>query len=263
MASYNDEKRELLKMKQGIIEDSDIIETEADKEVRVKPTGIKAIENFFYHNKWFVIVGVFFALLVAFLAYQTLTREKADMTVVLVTSDSVKAPNLYQKVQDIELALEKYCPDFDNDGNVHVDVYTIDLTKSNPDPQYVNSNATKFFGEMQRGIAQLFICDTGILVGDGESVDDAVSFESIFKDLGKATGIEEYNGVHSISLKGTAFAKDAKWENSCPEILGFSIRNMTSDQMGYSEGALLRGEQAAQVLSNILNGTIVNETTKK
>jgi len=261
MASYNDEKRELLKMKQGIIEESDIIESEADKVVLEKPTGMAAVENFFYHNKWFIIVGLFFGLLIIFLVHQTLTREKADMTVLLVTSDSLKAPNLYQKVNDIELALEKYCPDFDKDGNVHVDVFMIDLTKSNPDPQYVNSNATKFFGEMQRGVAQLLICDTGIL-GDDENGNE-VSFDSMFKDLGEVTGADRYNGKTSISLKDTVFVKDAKWENSCPDILGFSIRNMTSDLLGYNEDALLRNEQAGEVLNNILSGNVINEPAKQ
>lgn len=261
MASYNDEKRELLKMKQGLIEESEIIETEADKVVMEKPTGMAAVENFIYHNKWFLIVGAFFAFVLIFLIHQTLTRENSDMTVVLVTSDSQKAPNLFHKVKDVELALEKYCPDYNKDGNVHVDVYMIDLTKSNPDPQYVNSNATKFFGEMQRGVAQLFICDTGILSSDDQG--NEVSFDSMFKDLGKVTGADRYLGKTFISLKDTEFVKDAKWENSCPEVLGFAIRNMTSDLLGYSEDALLRNEQAGEVLNNILTGKVINEVTKE
>lgn len=260
MASYNDEKRELLKMKQGLIEESDIIETEADKVELEKPKGMAAVENFIYHNKWFIIVGAFFAFVLIFLIHQTITRENADMTVVLVTSDSQKAPNLYHKVKDVELALEKYCPDYNKDGSVHVDVYMIDLTKSNPDPQYVNSNATKFFGEMQRGVAQLFICDTGILGADEQG--NEVSFGSMFRDIGDATGIEEYNNESFIQLKRTDFVKDAKWENSCPEVLGFGIRNMTSDLLGYSEAALERNKQAGEVLANILTGKVINESTE-
>ena len=261
MASYNDEKRELLKMKQGLIEESDIIETEADKAVLVKPTGMKAVENFFYHNKWFVIVGLFFAFLTIFLVHQAVTREKADMTVLLVTSDMTKTPNLYQKVNDVELAMEKYCPDFDNDGNIHVNVYMIDLSTANSDPQYVRANTTKFSGEFQRGTAQLFICDTDILYE--EDAESQTSFDHVFRDLGIALDMEQYNGETSIKLKDTGFAKEAKWENSCPGILGFSIRKMTSDKAGYSEDSLIRNEQAIEVLSNILNGKIVNEVEKE
>ena len=258
MASYNDEKRELLKMKQGLIEESDIIETDVEKAVIEKPTGMAAVENFIYHNKWFILVGLFFTLVVGFLVHQTLTREAADMTVVLVTSDVEKAPNLHLKVKDVELALEKYCPDFDKNGNVHVDVFMIDLSKSNPDPQYVNMNSTKFFGEMQRGISQLFICDKDILGTDEQG--NKVDFDSLFRDLGVATGLEEYEGQNFIKLKDTNLIKDAKWENSCPEILGFGIRNMTSDLLGYGDEALMRNEQAAQVLKNVLTGNIVNES---
>lgn len=55
----------------------------------------------------------------------------------LAVSDTSKAPGLYQKVNDIELALEKYCPDFDGNGYVHVAVYSIDLTKSG-NMQYIH-----------------------------------------------------------------------------------------------------------------------------
>jgi hypothetical protein len=257
MASYNDEKRELLKMKQGLIEESDIIETEADKVVLEKPTGMKAVENFFYHNKWFVIVGAFFALVLTFLIYQTVTREVADMTVVLVTSDIQKSPNIYEKTRDVELALEKYCPDFDKNGKVHVDVFTIDLTKTGSDPQYITTNATKFHGEMQRGLAQMLICDKDIL-GESEQ-GNKIEFDPFFKDLGKATKMDALYGKKLLKLKDTDFAKEAKWENSCPDTLGFCIRDIKSDQLGYSEEALVRNEQAIEVLTNILTGTVINE----
>lgn len=41
-----------------------------------------------------------------FLVYQAVTREQPDLTVILAVSDTSKAPGLYQKVNDIELALE-------------------------------------------------------------------------------------------------------------------------------------------------------------
>ena len=119
MSKESDEKRELLKLKQGIIEESDIIEQDVHEQPE-EQTAVKKIDNFFYRNKWFVVVGVFFAALVAFFTYQIITREDPDLTVMLVISDTDKAPGLYQKVNDIELALEQYCPDYDNNGYVHV-----------------------------------------------------------------------------------------------------------------------------------------------
>ena len=167
MSKESDEKRELLKLKQGIIEDSDIIEQDVHEEPE-EQTAIKKIDNFFFRNKWFVVAGVFFAAVAIFLVQQMLSREQPDLTVILAVSDTSKAPGLYQKVNDIELALEQYCPDFDGNGYVHVAVYSIDLTKSG-NMQYVQSNTAKFYGEIERGVAELYICDADLLTSEGAS----------------------------------------------------------------------------------------------
>ena len=95
MSKESDEKRELLKLKQGIIEDSDIIEQDVHEEPE-KQTAVKKIDNFFYRNKWFVVAGVFFAAVAIFLVQQMLSREQPDLTVILAVSDTSKAPGLYQ-----------------------------------------------------------------------------------------------------------------------------------------------------------------------
>ncbi len=263
MSKQTDEKRELLKMKQGLIDESEIIERDVHTEIE-KPKGFKAVEDFLYRNKWYAIAGVFLAFVIGFLVYTTVTREAADMLVLVVTSDSAKAPNVYQKVKDIELALEQYCPDYDGNGNVHVDVYHIDLTKTVADPQYVNANTTKFFSEMQMGQGQLLICDKEILGEEDETSGETEAyFDSVFMDIGKISGKEEYNGITSLKLKDTAFAKDAKWENSCPEVLGFSIRKAEQGLTGYSDANVKRNEQAQEVLNNIINGNIINVIDEK
>ena len=109
MSKESDEKRELLKLKQGIIEESDIIEQDVHEQPEEQTT-VKKIDNFFYRNKWFVVVGVFFAALVAFFTYQIITRENPDLTVMLVISDTDKAPGLYQKVTILSLRLSSTAP---------------------------------------------------------------------------------------------------------------------------------------------------------
>lgn len=49
MSKESDEKRELLRLKQGLIEDSDIIEQDVHEEPE-KQTAVKKIDNFFYRN---------------------------------------------------------------------------------------------------------------------------------------------------------------------------------------------------------------------
>lgn len=62
MSKESDEKREILKLKQGIIEESDIIEQDVHEQPEEQTT-VKKIDNFFYRNKWFVVVGVSLPLL--------------------------------------------------------------------------------------------------------------------------------------------------------------------------------------------------------
>ena len=60
MSKESDEKRELLKLKQGIISESEVIEQDVHEQPE-KQTVAKKIDNFFFRNKWFVAAGAFFA----------------------------------------------------------------------------------------------------------------------------------------------------------------------------------------------------------
>ena len=84
--SYQDDKRELLKLKQGIIDESESEIHEEEKPV-YELHGFKRIENFFYHNKWYVIAGVFFAAVAAFLINSLLQKQQGDIRVLVVTKD--------------------------------------------------------------------------------------------------------------------------------------------------------------------------------
>ena len=72
MSKESDEKRELLKLKQGIISESEVIEQDVHEHPE-KQTVAKKIDNFFFRNKWFVAVGVFFVAVGFFLVYQAVT----------------------------------------------------------------------------------------------------------------------------------------------------------------------------------------------
>lgn len=261
MSRESDEKRELLKLKQGIIDDSEIIQKDVHEESE-KPKGIKWLENFMYRNKFYVLFGAFLIIAGVIMTYQLLNREASDMTVLLVTSDVEKTPGIYQKVKDIETGLEQYCPDYDGNGNVHVDVYFIDLTKT-ADMNFVNSNSAKFYGEIERGVAELFICDNGIFAVGDESEEAANNFNGMFLDIGKITEDSKYDGMKTVRLKDTPLAKDAKWESSCPEALGICVRQEEPGMISYSEKALENNRKAQEVLRNILSGNKLHEPAQE
>ena len=229
MSKESDEKRELLRLKQGLIEDSDIIEQDVHEEPE-ELTAVKKIDNFFYRNKWFVVAGVFFAAVAVFLVHQMLSREQPDLTVILA-------------------------------------VYSIDLTKSG-NMQYIQSNTAKFYGEIERGVAELYICDADLLTSERASEeydpDDesmTLTYENMFSDIGEALGIPEYNGKLRIDLNDTGFVYAAKWENSCPDTLAFSIRREIPGMVSYSKSGEYQ-KRAKEVLTNILTGNKVNEAAE-
>lgn len=242
--SYQDDKRELLKLKQGLIEESEEIHEEEKPVYELH--GWKRIENFFYHNKWYVIAGVFFAAVAAFLIISMLQREKADMRVLVVTKDSVIASEMLYKTGDLEKAFELYCPDYDDNGAIHVEVYNIDLS-DNPDPQYTLAAVTKVTSEIMLGEAQLFLVDA---LGA-----DAVTNGNLsqFVDLGKLYPDVSYIDGPFLKIKDCGFAVNAQYYEACPDELYLAVRN-ASESDDNSGRSMPAKKKALEVVDNIVNG---------
>lgn len=132
--------------------------------------------------------------------------------------------------------------------------------------QYVQSNTAKFYGEIERGVAELYICDADLLTGETSTEDYdpdentiALTYENMFSDIGKALKMPEYNGKLRVDLKDTGFVYDAKWENSCPDTLAFSVRREEPGMVSYTKSEEYQ-KRAKEVLKNILTGNKVNDT---
>nr|MDE6729936.1 hypothetical protein [Oscillospiraceae bacterium] len=65
------EKLELIRLKQGVIAESDTIHEE--QEEQKKYTLFQKISNFFYANQWWLGICAFFAILAGFLVWQVVT----------------------------------------------------------------------------------------------------------------------------------------------------------------------------------------------
>ena len=246
------EKRELLKLKQGIVEDSDIIEVDRHQEIP-ELHGWKKVENFFYHNKWYVIVGVIAALVIGYMTYDTLTQEKEDLYVIAVSTTN--ASGIYVKQFDIEEAIERYCPDFDGNGYVHVGVNFINLSTENGANQFTDSDSYKFSAEVITGDSQLFLADEGIVAKITEMANDnEIQFFMDFSE--KYPDADLYENV-GLQLNTTEFNEFARWE-SCPDMVGLYVRGEYKDMTGNDEDAKLQRERALEVYHNIATGNVVN-----
>lgn len=244
--SYQDDKRELLKLKQGLIEESETIYEE--KREREELHGFKKLSNFFYHYKWHVIVGVFFTAVIIFFAYDLIKKEDGDVRVLVVSKEPSIARQVAYKTKDFELAFEKYCPDFDDSGYIHVDVYNIDLSE-NAQQDYMLASTTKLFGEISYGEAQMYILDTPSFesITDGGSTDGFVDIGELYPDCPQADGI-------FYKLKGSDFSYMASYVEACPDDLYIVIRKV-SDATQNKERAETAQARALTLLDNIINGS--------
>lgn len=184
MANTDEEKQrerlELLKMKQGLISESELIPEEPEKQPAPPMTAAQKISNFFYYNKLKLLIGAAVVIVLAFLITQTIFREKPDIEVLLIGTQS-NSP-LTSRSRQIELALEQCCPDLNSDDNVHVSVISVDLGLEETAGQYYLSQMQIFDRELV-GNACIIISDSGFL--DYMTEDVGASLE-VFKDLSKS-----------------------------------------------------------------------------
>ena len=243
--SYNDDKRELLKLKQGLIDESETIHEEEKPKYELH--GFKKVENFFYHYKWHVIASVFFIAVAVFLLTSLFQKKQGDMRVLVVTKDAQIASEIMFKTEELRQALELYCPDYDDNGYIYVDVYNIDLSE-NPDPQYSLAQVTKSTSEIMYGEAQMFIVDTA----GAEAITDGNL--SQFIDLSELYPDTPYIDKQFLHIKDTAFASDAQYFAACPDDLYIAVRRASeSDPKSFRSVPAMK--KALEVVDNIINGS--------
>ncbi len=267
------EKAELLKLRQGLIEESDEIPEDVPPTYE-KPTGWKAVENFFYHYKWILLAVIFGVTLLTFMIVQAATREKKDLYVLVISNSS--SSGLYAKTSDIELALERYCPDFDGNGKIHVGVNFIDLDTSGGLSQYTDAQSQRFSAELFSGDSQLYVTDRQIIrminkINSGVSTDYFETGESLEPGTGDVpldiqffTDFTEeypdatlYEGC-GLQLNTTGFIDQARWK-ACPDTVGLYLREEFSSNMtGNDSDAQEQRRRARIVYENILNDNVVN-----
>ncbi|MCM1335540.1 MAG: hypothetical protein NC084_10695 [Bacteroides sp.] len=244
--AYQDDKRELLKLKQGLIEESETIREEEKPVYELH--GWKRVANFFYHYKWHVVVIAFFVAVAGFFLYDMLKDDVGDLRVLVVAKDSDVAANVGYKTQDLELAFEQYCPDFDDNGYVHVDVYNIDLSE-NIQQDYMLGNVTKLTGEIGYGEAQMYLLDTPALESittDGD-LSGFVDLSALYPDDPQVDGV-------FYRLCGSGLATLAHYVEACPEDLFLVVRKV-DERTANHDRAEKAQKRALEVMDHIVSDT--------
>ncbi len=243
---------ELLKMKQGIIEESELIpETGYTKIPELH--GLAKFGNFVYHNRAFILVGAFLAAIAIFLTVQIATRKIYDLYVLVISTSGES--ELIWRYDDIEEALTKYCPDFDNNGYVKVGINFIDLSMPNAASEYASAQTMKFSSELYLGESQMFIGDEGFweyLYGNEDALD-----VQIFEDLSEYFPEDELYQKTGLHINSTNLHKDARWD-TCPDSINIFLRCEFETATGNQKHAAEQRDRAHTVFRNIIEGNVVN-----
>lgn len=147
----NDRKIELMKLKQGVIDESDIVKEEQTEEYKLSFK--EWISNVWYRNKWLIIFAVAMVFAFSYIVYDQVTTTKPDVTVLVLSPDY----SLYYRTQELETFLDDYCDDLNGDGEVYVQVYNISTDYS--DPNTVTANQAQLMSQLQSGENIILIAD--------------------------------------------------------------------------------------------------------
>lgn len=251
-ARDREERVALLKMKQGLIEDSELI-PETGYSAIPELHGWEKISNFFYRNKLFVILGVIFAAIILVCVFQFIFKEKSDLHVLVIANND--DTELTWRYEDIEKALERYCPDFDGDGKINVTVNFLDHNVEESDNQVVVTNNQRLSMELKLANAQLIIADREFVDWMVKTRDKKPA--SLFLDQTENCGSDMLYEDVGILMGKTSLAKEARW-SKCPDSVVILVREELNDGSGSVKKNAENREHALEVLQNILDGNILN-----
>ena len=178
------------------------------KEIELED-GFEKVQNFFYHNKVWIIFTIFIIAVAAFIFIDAARREKADLTVLMIANNGLET-----RQEELENFFEKYTDDLDGNGYVHVEVIMIPLNSHSDDYQQQNVNSTKFLAQLQGGESILVITDS--------NTDE--EFKSIMTpELPKEFPNNKYVDDMGMSWNMEVMAKELNFENM-PNDIHLSMR---------------------------------------
>lgn len=189
------ERIELMKLKNGVISESETIKEE-HQQVR-QLHGMEKLSNFWYHNKIWILFSVFIIAVVGYITYDTLTREKPDITVMMIADNGLQL-----RTDELEAFFEKYTDDLNGDGEIHVSVLSLPLNSGTAD--------TMQQGYQSKFLAQLQSSECIMVITDSNTNPD---FQEIMKsDLSDDFPRNPYIDEDGLSLNFKFLAEELKFE---------------------------------------------------
>lgn len=201
--TLQDRKIELMKLKQGVIEESDIIKEVHEEQPKLS-LGEK-ISGMWYRSKWLIIFCVVIACAFAYIIYDTVTATQPDYTVLAISNNMA----MYSRTPELKEFFESFCDDINGDGKIDVLIYNI-TTDYDSDPNMAQSSQAQIMSQLQSG-------ENVIILSDQKTDFELIDFR------------DDYPGDDNITelglLLNCEFTRDAlKWE-AMPDGLYLGIRS--------------------------------------
>lgn len=214
-----EEKIEVLKMKQGVIDQSDAIGLDTDARVYTKKEKFK---NFIYHNKWWMGLAIFILLIIAFLVYDTLTTVKPDVRVMLLSDNN----NLQISQEALSDYFSSYVKDFNDDGKKQADIVSIPISYDE------EKNMSSHFGygsNLDNLATQFQLGETMIILADS-AADEYIEPENFLENLEIYFPDSPYVEGYKFYLKNTDFSNILGLKNDdIPDDLYIAVRKVTEN----------------------------------
>lgn len=199
------ERIELMRLKQGVITESEMIPTKEDE--KPKLSFWKKIGNFFYHSKWWLLITVFIVGVFTFLTVDYITTVRPDMIVMVLADD----PTLQTSSVYLSDYFEQYVDDLNGDGEVSVDIYPIPVGDDISTADYYTGNMTKLSSQFQLADAIMVITDA---VANKTILSDEtlVDLEELFPDNRNVRGtgfyIRDTDFMEKVGYPDTVLDRD-------------------------------------------------------
>ncbi|MBQ7131986.1 MAG: hypothetical protein IJO29_05395 [Oscillospiraceae bacterium] len=206
------EKVELLKKKQGVSDDDDGADTQ---ETAKHYTFREKVSNFFYHNKWWLALGCVFAVIVGYLIYDTVTAEKYDMYLLLISDDNA----LYFSQKNLVELFEANCEDANGDGEVNVALLYYAPGTEAATNNYYHTNESSLSAQFHMG-------DTIVVIADS-TLDDTIYPQETLADLGQYIDSEHIEN-YGYYVNDTAFKEICGLDELLYEDMYIGLRKVTS-----------------------------------
>ena len=240
LKQLHNDKLEMLKLKQGVVEDTH--QLEAEKAIVVKPKGWKAVENFFYLNSVYIILFTIFFVIAGFLLHNLLTTKRPDMTVMALPQSGVA-----EKISKFEDLFEKYTTDVNGDGKKYVSVIHIPIEPSadsfDANPSATMGYQTKFLAELQAGKTMLIISN--------EKCDPKLEPQTVLQDLTLIYPNNPMVTKYGLKLEGEKIKKLLDWEDM-PDGMYIGIRDPKKSFGTSQKKAQEQYDDAKEILDSLV-----------